>query len=206
MTPALREDLDRELEIRRENIRREEKRDDREKKLRRDLEERERKLAEEEDEEGSRRRFDERIDHLRRAAGKLLEEEQDNIINRLSCLGIREPAVEKPIIKVKWDKKGLQYSKENLLKIFTKYGAVENVVVKKSSGLIEFKCLESASIAFKAERGFDENPLSLKSFFSVRTSSKYIFVRYPCMSAWPADIDKALNQLEKFVFTKLLTH
>ena len=40
VTPALREDLDRELEIRRENIRREEKRDDREKKLRRVLEER----------------------------------------------------------------------------------------------------------------------------------------------------------------------
>ena len=110
-----------------------------------------------------------------------------------------------PLIKVKWDKKGFEYTKKNLMKIFTKYGVVENVVVKKSSGLIEFKCLESACIAFKAETGFEENPLSLKSFFSPKTSSKYIFVRYPCMQSWPCDIEMALIQLENLVFTKLLT-
>lgn len=204
LDPTLREDLDRKHEARREKVQREQKRDEAEKKLRRDLEDRERKFAEE---ERSRRRDDDRINQLRRAADKLLEEEHEHIINRLSGLGIREPepAEEKPIIKVKWDKSGWQYSQEELLKLFSKYGAVENVVVKKSSGLIEFKCLESASIAFKAERGFDENPLSLKSFFSARTSSKYIFVRYPCMSAWPSDIEQALVQLEKFVFSKLLT-
>ena len=80
------------------------------------------------------------------------------------------------------------------------------MVVRKCSGLIEFKCLESACIAFKAEIGFEENPLTLKPFFSVKTGSKYIFVNYPCVSSWPTDLELALIQLEDFVFKKLLTN
>ena len=203
VTPELREKYDQELHRKQEKIRRDIKLDSKEQKLRRDLEEREIRSAKEENE---KKKHDEILEYLRNEACQLLEEEHDNIVRKLSSLGIKESTTEEQaLIKVKWDNKCLQYSKESLLKIFTKYGEVENVVVKKTSALIEFKCLESACIAFKAEQGFEENPLTLKPFFSRRTGLKYIFVTYPCMLSWPNDIEMALTQLEKFVLPKLLT-
>ena len=202
VTPGLREDLDQEIKRKKEKIRRDRKLDDKELKLRRELEERERKNFKEEE---NIRYDEERINHLRNEAGKLLEEEHNNIINKLNRLEIREEKEDKPLIKIKWTKNTFDYSKESLLKIFTKYGEIENVVVRNCSGLIEFKCLESACIAYKAEKGFEENPLTLKPFFSFKTGSKYIFVKYPCMLSWPTDVELALIQLEKFVFKKLLT-
>ena len=201
VTPGLREQLDQEIKRKREKIKRDRKLDNKELKLRRELEERERNFLKEEE---NNKNDEERINNLRVEAGKLLEEEHNNIINKLNRLEIREE--EKPIIKIKWTKNAFDYSKESLLKIFTKYGDIENVVVRKCSGLIEFKCLESACIAFKAEKGFEENPLTLKPFFSVKTGSKYIFVKYPCMLSWPTDLELALIQLEDFVFKKLLTN
>ena len=202
VTPGLREELDQEIERKKEKIRRDRKLDNKELKLRRELEERERNFLKEEE----NTKFDEeRINYLRKEAGKLLEEEHSDIINKLNRLEIRELKEEKPLIKIKWNKHGFGYSKESLMKIFTKYGEIENVVVKNGSGLIEFKYLESACIAFKAEKGFEENPLTLKPFFSLKTGSKYIFVKYPCMLSWPTDVELALIQLEKFVFKKLLT-
>ena len=202
VTPGLREDLDQEIKRKKEKIRRDRKLDDKELKLRRELEERERQNFKEEE---NIRYDEERINHLRNEAGKLLEEEHNNIINKLNRLEIREEKEDKPLIKIKWTKNTFDYSKESLLKIFTKYGEIENVVVRNCSGLIEFKCLESACIAYKAEIGFEENPLTLKPFFSFKTGSKYIFVKYPCMLSWPTDVELALIQLEKFVFKKLLT-
>ena len=202
VTPGLREDLDQEIKRKKEKIRRDRKLDDKELKLRRELEERERQNFKDEE---NIRYDEERINHLRNEAGKLLEEEHNNIINKLNRLEIREEKEDKPLIKIKWTKNTFDYSKESLLKIFTKYGEIENVVVRNCSGLIEFKCLESACIAYKAEKGFEENPLTLKPFFSFKTGSKYIFVKYPCMLSWPTDVELALIQLEKFVFKKLLT-
>ena len=202
VTPGLREDLDQEIKRKKEKIRRDRKLDDKELKLKRELEERERQNFKDEE---NIRYDEERINHLRNEAGKLLEEEHNNIINKLNRLEIREEKEDKPLIKIKWTKNTFDYSKESLLKIFTKYGEIENVVVRNCSGLIEFKCLESACIAYKAEKGFEENPLTLKPFFSFKTGSKYIFVKYPCMLSWPTDVELALIQLEKFVFKKLLT-
>ena len=202
VTPGLREDLDQEIKRKKEKIRRDRKLDDKVLKLKRELEERERQNFKEEE---NIRYEEERINHLRNEAGKLLEEEHNNIINKLNRLEIREEKEDKPLIKIKWTKNTFDYSKESLLKIFTKYGEIENVVVRNCSGLIEFKCLESACIAYKAEKGFEENPLTLKPFFSFKTGSKYIFVKYPCMLSWPTDVELALIQLEKFVFKKLLT-
>ena len=202
VSPGLREQLDQEINRKKEKILRDRKLDNKELKLRRDLEERERKFFEEEE---NNKYDEERIHFLRSEAAKLLEEEHNSIANKLNRLEIREEKEEKPLIKIKWIKNTYDYSEESLLKIFSKYGEIENVVVRNRSGLIEFKCLESACIAFKAEKGFEENPLTLKPFFSLKTGSKNIFVKYPCMLSWPADIELALIQLEKFVFKKLLT-
>ena len=69
VTPGLREELDREINIKKEKIRRNRKLDDTELKLRRELEERERNLVREEE---NNRYDEERINYLRREAGKLL--------------------------------------------------------------------------------------------------------------------------------------
>ena len=202
VTPGLRQELDQEIKKKNDKIRRDRKLDNKELKLRRELEERERNFVKEEE---NNKYDEERINYLRTEACKLLEEEHSDIINKLNRLEIREEKEEKPLIKIKWAKNTFDYSKESLTKIFTKYGEIENVVVRNGSALIEFKCLESACIAFKAEKGFEENPLTLKPFFSFKTSSKYIFVKYPCMLSWPTDVELALIQLEKLVFKKCLT-
>ena len=106
VTPGLREDLDQEIKRKKEKIRRDRKLDDKELKLRRELEERERKKFKDEE---NIRYDEERINHLRNEAGKLLEEEHNNIINKLNRLEIREEKEDKPLIKIKWTKNTFDY-------------------------------------------------------------------------------------------------
>ena len=135
----------------------------------------------------------------------MLEEEQDLLIEKFNNLFLpKEREVEdKPLIKLKWSKEGIQYTEILLRKIFNKYGHVENVVIKKRSALIEFKHLESAILAAKAEIGLEDSPLVLKLFFPDQHLSKYIFVKYDCAKSWPQDLSEALKETENYVFAKL---
>ena len=109
---------------------------------------------------------------------------------------------EKPVIKLKWSKEGIQYTEKLLRKIFNKYGDVENVVIKKRSALVEFTHLESAILAAKAEIGLKGSPLVLKLFFPDHYLLKYIFVKYDCAKSWPQDMSEALKETENYVFGK----
>ena len=145
------------------------------------------------------------IQSYRNESRKLLEEEQDLLIEKFNNLFLpKEREVEdKPLIKLKWSKEGIQYTEILLRKIFNKYGHVENVVIKKRSALIEFKHLESAILAAKAEIGLEDSPLVLKLFFPDQHLSKYIFVKYDCAKSWPQDMSEALKETENYVFGKL---
>ena len=145
------------------------------------------------------------IQSYRNESRRLLDEEQDLLIEKFNNLF--SPTVkkeeEKPIIKVKWSKDGIHYTEPLLRTIFHKYGDVENVVVKKRSALIEFKHLESAILAANAERGLEGSPLALNLFFPKQYLSKYIFVKYECAKSWPKDLCEALNETETIIFGKI---
>ena len=143
------------------------------------------------------------IRHLRNEAEKLLLKDKDDIINKLSNLNLSQTDNKDPVLKLKWPKNCSKYDRETLHKIFSKYGVIENVVIKRSSAVIEFECLESACIAAKAEESLESSPLSLKPLFSAQHLTKPIFVRYDCVSKWPCSLDKALIDTEKYIFKKL---
>ena len=69
-------------------------------------------------------------------------------------------------VKVRWDRKaGLQYSGEQLQRIFSKYGNITGVVLsdkKGGSALVEFEDLNAAKMAVTIETGFSENKLRVK--------------------------------------------
>lgn len=148
---------------------------------------------------------DEVIQTYRNESRKLLEEEQDLLIEKFNNLFLpkEKKEEEEPIIKLKWSKEGIHYTEPLLRSIFNKYGEVENVVAKKRSALIEFKHLESAILAAKAEIGLEGSPLALKLFFPKQYLSKYIFVKYECAKSWPKDVCEALTETEKTIFEKL---
>ena len=150
---------------------------------------------------------DEVIRSYRNETRKLIEEEQDLLIEKLNNLILpKEKEVEeKPIIKLKWSKEGSQYTEPFLRKIFGKYGEVENIVLKKRSALVEFKHLESAILAAKAEIGLEDSPLVLKPFFPKHFLSKYIFVKYECAKSWPEDVCEALREMEKYIFGNIFS-
>ena len=143
------------------------------------------------------------IQSYRQESRKLLEEEQDKLIEKLSNLCFLKEEEEKPIIKLKWAKDCNQYTEPLLRNIFNKYGEVENIVAKKRSALIEYKHLDSAILAAKAEIGLEESPLVLKALFSDQSLSKSIFVKYACAISWPKDVAAALKETENYVFDRL---
>ena len=147
------------------------------------------------------------IRSYRNETRKLIEEEQDLLIEKLNNLILpkEKEAEEKPIIKIKWSKEGSQYTEVLLRGIFDKYGEVEHVVLKKRSALVEFKHLESAILAAKAEIGQEDSPLVLKPFFPKHFLSKYIFVKYECAKSWPEDVCEALKETEKYIFGKIFS-
>ena len=141
----------------------------------------------------------------RNESRKLMEEEQELLIEKFNNLLLpkEREAEEKPVIKLKWSKEGIQYTETSLRKIFNKYGDVENIVIKKRSALVEFKHLESAIIAAKAEIGLKDSPIVLKPFFPDHHLSKYIFVTYECAKSWPQDLSEAVKETESYVFGNL---
>ena len=170
-------------------------------KLRKDLEDRERKYQDEQ----ARNDVDQEqlIKTLRAEADLLLEKEKDDLIDRLNNLDLDKADQKKePVLKLKWRKDCLLYTEESLRKIFSKYGEVENLVIKKHSAVIEFKHLESACIAGKAELGYDSSPLSVKPLFSPEFLSDSIFVKYDFVDELNS-VDQALTDTEKYVFDKL---
>ena len=195
-----REKYDKILRKKEEHIRHEKQLDEKSRILKEDLKKREKHLA---DINSINVESERLIGSLRAEAAKLLNEEQDLLIERLSNLHILKGKSDKPILKVKWAK-NCHYSTDSLKTVFDKYGVVENIVQKKRSALIEFQCLESAKIAAKAEQGFQDSPLTLKPLFPVDPSCDTIFVKYDCVKKWPCDLGDALLEIEKYVFRNLL--
>ena len=146
-----------------------------------------------------------KIKSLRIEADHLLNQEKDFLFERLKNLEIQKKEQSRqPLIKLKWDKNTNVYSKSSLAKIFSKYGEIENIVVKNHSALIEFKEFSSACIAAKAEEGFNEYKLLVKPMFKNYFIHQLIFVRYQCVKVWPCDLSFALKEIEKYVFKKLI--
>ena len=185
--------------------------DEKTRKFKKDLEKRERNQRSDEANSHDTDNEERLILKLRAEAAVLLDEEQvaivDKLLTKISLGKEKENENINPIIKVKWDKNCNLYSNETLSRIFNKYGELENIVSKKHSALVEFKCLESACIALKSEQGFEKNPISVKPLFSSNLIPKSIFVKYSCVTdSWPNRIDKALLEIETYVFGRLLNN
>ena len=200
-----REEYDKLQRKKEEEVKLNSKLDEKTRKLRKDLENRERLQKDDEAKEHEADDEEKLIIKLRAEAAILLEEEQVTVLDKLlSRINLGKEKNE-PILKIKWNKTCTLYNPETLSKIFNKYGAIENIVSKKHSALIEFKCLESACIALKSEQGFCENPISVKPLFSTIVIPKSVFVKYSCVGDyWPKRIDKAIVEIENYVFDRLL--
>ena len=156
------------------------------------------------------------IQRLRREGDLLVEKAEEDIIERLKNLVITTPK-EEPIIKVRWSIQMAAYSKEDLGKIFFKYGNVLNVVMgtKKNTALVEFENINAAQMALNIEKGhrdhlswvgFDYDPL-LKPMFEIKalfkkTNCSEVFPRY-MFKGVSSDIVQYIHQMELIVFSKM---
>ena len=153
--------------------------DGKRRKLKEQLEERERSSKTEEEvvRVTEEEKLAREIERLRREGSRLLEEEQEAMQQQIreenlqsSTGGLRagqggQSGVARRV-KVRWDRKaGLQYTREQLLRIFSKYGNITGVVLsdkKGGSALVEFEDLNAAKMAVTIETGFSENKLRIK--------------------------------------------
>merc|ERR1712126_785431 len=152
------------------------------------------------------------IERLRKEGSRLLEEEQellrqqikDEESGRKSTVNTEKSSSCR--IKVRWDKKSsCQYSKDQLEKIFSKYGNVTAVVLNEKKGgsaLVEFDSLTPAKMAVNIESGFSENKLKLKGLWeeSISSSNANIDVGSNVQTASPSVIN---TDFESLVMRKL---
>jgi len=157
--------------------------DGKRRKLRDDLEEREKnaKFEETYNKVNEEERLANEIERLRKEGSRLLEEEQELLRQQIreekngrkSSSNVEKTTSNR--IKVKWDKKlSCQYNKDQLEKIFSKYGNVTAVVLNEKKGgsaLVEFDSITPAKMAVNIESGFSENKLKLKGLWEEETSN-----------------------------------
>ena len=151
--------------------------DGKRRKLKEQLEERERSSKTEEEvvRVTEEEKLAREIARLRREGSRLLEEEQEAMQQQIreeklqtSSGGRREGPGQGEVrrVKVRWDRKsGCQYSRDQLEKIFSKYGNITGVVLsdkKGGSALVEFEDINAAKMAVTIETGFSENKLRIK--------------------------------------------
>ena len=151
--------------------------DGKRRKLRDDLEERERNAKVEETivRATEEEKLAKEIERLRREGSRLLEEEQESMKQQIrdekfkGFSGAKSNDSVQPRIKVKWDRKAeCQYSREQLEKIFSKYGPVTGVVMSEKKGgsaLVEFEGMTAARMAVNIETGLPDNILKIKGLW-----------------------------------------
>lgn len=129
--------------------------------MKENLERREMEVAE------GRSREEEAIGRLRTEGGRLVEEEQEEVLRRLEGLVIsRKEEVEEPLVKVKWARGVEGYTEAELRQVLLKYGEVATVVVGgRRAALVEFRQAGAARMAATLERGFQGRPLTLRALF-----------------------------------------
>ena len=128
--------------------------------MRENLERREREATE------GRSREEEAIGRLRKEGGRLVEEEQEEVLRRLEGLAISRKEVEEPLVKVKWARGVEGYTEAELRQVLLKYGEVATVVVGgRRAALVEFRQAGAARMAANLEQGFQGRPLTLRALF-----------------------------------------
>ncbi|XP_067895761.1 dnaJ homolog subfamily C member 17 isoform X2 [Heterodontus francisci] len=159
---------------------RNQKLDNRRKKVKLDLEAREREAQLNEEEEIKiAKNLDEVIARLREEGSRNLEEQKRLIKEQIMLekeqrlRGSDVQADSKnnstPKLKLKWkakkdDESNGGYSYEYLLSILKKYGEVLNLLIsskKKGTAIVEFSSTKTAELAFKNETGLTSNPLKI---------------------------------------------
>uniref|UniRef100_A0A9J7ZBL2 DnaJ (Hsp40) homolog, subfamily C, member 17 n=1 Tax=Cyprinus carpio carpio TaxID=630221 RepID=A0A9J7ZBL2_CYPCA len=160
---------------------RNQKLDDKRKKIKLDLEARERQADNVKAEEVQiTRTLEEEIARLREEGSRELQEQQRLVREQIQ----REKGINTgtdssaehqgnrdvtPKLKLKWkckkdDASNAGYSHECLQSLFQKYGDVLNVLIsrkKKGSAVVEFASAKAADLAFKNETGLSGNPLKI---------------------------------------------
>ena len=155
--------------------------DGKRRKLRDDLEERERnaKIEETITKVNEEDKLAKEIERLRKEGSKLLEEEQELMKQQIKEEQMRNSGQHQntnkannssnPRIKAKWDKKSdCQYSRDQLERIFSKYGNVTAVVINEKKGgsaLVEFDDMTAAKMSVSIETGYPENKLKIKGLW-----------------------------------------
>lgn len=158
---------------------RNQKLDDKRKKIKLDLEARERQADNVKAEEVQiTRTLEEEIARLREEGSRELQEQQRLVreqIQREKGISTDSSAEHQgnrdvtPKLKLKWkckkdDASNAGYSHECLQSLFQKYGDVLNVLIsrkKKGSAVVEFASAKAADLAFKNETGLSGNPLKI---------------------------------------------
>ncbi|XP_042623082.1 dnaJ homolog subfamily C member 17 isoform X2 [Cyprinus carpio] len=158
---------------------RNQKLDDKRKKIKLDLEARERQADNVKAEEVQiTRTLEEEIARLREEGSRELQEQQRLVreqIQREKGINTDSSAEHQgnrdvtPKLKLKWkckkdDASNAGYSHECLQSLFQKYGDVLNVLIsrkKKGSAVVEFASAKAADLAFKNETGLSGNPLKI---------------------------------------------
>ncbi|XP_067669187.1 dnaJ homolog subfamily C member 17-like [Haliotis asinina] len=159
--------------------------DSKRKKFKEDLEARERASQDQKaDDFRAQKNLEAEIERLRKQGSSLLEQEQEylkeqlrkdreealeNIQNTKANKG-EEISTVSPKLKVTWsaekrDDRNGGYSHGMLRAMFGKYGEVSALVIsgtKNGRAIVEYKSPRAADMAFKNERGLQENPLTLK--------------------------------------------
>ncbi|KAM6202161.1 dnaJ homolog subfamily C member 17 [Rhynchocyon petersi] len=160
---------------------RNQKLDDRRKKVKLDLEAREREAqahgSEEEEDSRSTRTLEQEIERLREEGSRQLEEQQKLVQeqirqdreHRLRGKAENTDGKGTPKLKLKWkckkeDEAKGGYSSDVLLRLFQKYGEVLNLVLsrkKAGTAVIEFATVKAAELAVQNEVGLVDNPLKI---------------------------------------------
>ncbi|XP_078001058.1 dnaJ homolog subfamily C member 17-like [Glandiceps talaboti] len=181
-------------------------------KVKQDLEAREAAARDvKEDAEAATKKLEEEIKRLREEGSKQLEEEQEILQQQIkeekaAQMRLREERnTDTPKLKVKWkSKKGDQtnggYNSEILLKMFSKYGQISNLLVsskRNGSAIVEYVSAHTAELAVKNEIGIATNPLQI-SWLSGQPSSKL----QPC-SSQECSADAAGTDFESMVLEKM---
>ena len=157
--------------------------DDKRKKFKDDLERRETAAQEDQQKDDmNAERLAAEIKRLREQGSKLLKEQQELIERQLREERMKQTEEESvtPKIKVKWkcsrqDHQNGGYNDEVLKRIFSKYGAVEAVLLsrkKNGMAIIEFKIPANAALAMAFERGLEDCPFSSLSWLEGGTENK----------------------------------
>ena len=185
--------------------------DGKRRKLRDDLDERERNAKVEEtiakvtEEEKLARE----IRRLREEGSRLLEEEQEAMRKQIHEERFGPPPGQsrEPVgvarVKVKWDRKAAcQYSRDQLEKIFSKYGNVTGVVLSEKKGgsaLVEFESLGPAKMAANIETGLPENKLKVKGLWD----SEPELAPTQNINTSQQNVSATINDFESLVMRKL---